>query len=76
MKSVWKRWLVISKKITGVQATIVLFILYFLLIVPLGLVLNLFFKKLLYGHRFKVKKDSFWIPYPKTRYDLTFAQKQ
>lgn len=76
MKKVWNKWQAITKKIVNMQANIVLFIIYFLLIIPLGLILKTFFPKVLFGHRHQARKGSFWIPYKKTTYDISFAKKQ
>jgi hypothetical protein len=76
MNRTWKRWQTVTKRVANIQANVALFIIYFIFIVPLGIVLKLFIPKLLLGHRYKRKKKSLWLEYRKTTYDISFAQKQ
>jgi len=76
MKNLWKKWKTLTKKIVSVQANIVLTIIYFVIFVPLGVFLQIFSKKTLLGHRYKVRHNTNWIKRKKVIYDLPFARQQ
>jgi len=76
MKYIWKKWLLISRKLVSVQAAIVLTICYVLLILPLSLLLQILFKKVLLGHGYQKRNNSYWIKHNATRQDIHFAQEQ
>jgi hypothetical protein len=76
MSQSWKKWLIITKKIASVQAGILLYIIYYIIIFPLGLFLRICFKHKLLGHRFNSRANTFWIKKTKTKQDLVFAREQ
>ena len=61
MKKVWQRWVRVTLKIASFQAGIVLTIIYFIFIVPLGFLLQVFFKQALIGHNIYATKNSYWM---------------
>lgn len=76
MKKAWQKWLFISKKIARFQATILLFIVYYIIIIPLSFILKSSFKKSLLGHGYQKTSNSFWIKRQKIKYTLMWAKKQ
>lgn len=75
MKKMWKSWIVISKKISGFLANIVLTVFYIFVIIPVGFIIKLFFPQIHQG-RIIVKKQSYWIKREKIEQDIKFAREQ
>ncbi len=65
-------WQKFAKKVAGIQATIVLAVIYVILIFPVGIIIN--------ATKRKVKKnnmnESFWLPRPKIHTSKKTARKQ
>lgn len=66
----------ISKKIVGVQATIVFGIIFLLIITPLSFFLKIVNKDVFYGSGYVRKSNSYWSKIPKKTYDIDSARKQ
>lgn len=76
MKKTWAQWIVITKKIAGIQASIILSVIYCILIVPLGFLLQNLFRDSLSGHNLQKKRNSYWIKRPSQKIDLKWARNQ
>ncbi len=77
MKNTWKSVKAIAKKIANVQADIVLTIVFFIIIVPMGIVMRYFFKKSLL--RTAPKSDgmkTYWISRVPSLQTLSEARRQ
>jgi hypothetical protein len=77
MKNPLKKWLSISRKIAIIQSSVILFIIYYLIMLPLSLLMKLFFSKQLEGQQsIKNNNGSYWKSRKKINQDLTFAYEQ
>jgi len=54
MKNIWEKWKILSKKIGNFQLGLLFSILYYLMIVPIGLISSLF------NDYFKIKNFPVW----------------
>ena len=66
----------VAEKIAGVQASIVLFLIYIIIITPLGFVLQKFNPSVLQGKRVTGRKNSFWLKREVTKVTLSTASRQ
>lgn len=77
MKKTWKTVKAIAQKIANIQADIVLTVVFYILIVPLGIVMRYFFKKSLLGTVSKSESmKSYWISRLTTQQNLSEARRQ
>ena len=76
MKYFWKQWLKITKKIASFFATIILTIVYYIIIVPIGFFLRLVYKEQLLGHGNTIKTNSYWTKKTNRKQDLKWAKEQ
>jgi len=76
MTKLWRQWVVLTKKFASFLASLVLTIVYFLIVTPLGLALKLFAPKTLLGHGNLQKNNSYWIKKKQVKHDLDFAKQQ
>ena len=76
MKNAWQRWRKISKKVVGVQATVVFGIIFLIIITPLSLFLKLVNRNVFLGSGYTKRQNSYWSKMPKKAYDLNSARKQ
>ena len=76
MKKIWQKWQEITKRIVSIQASFLLFFVYFILIIPLSFFLKISSKKALLGHKHSNKRNTFWIPVNKIKQDMNFAHEQ
>jgi hypothetical protein len=76
MKKAWSSWVRIVKIIISVQTTIVFFVIYYLIIIPLGIALKLLSRDSLAGHDYALKKDSLWVSKPKIKRNIIWARAQ
>jgi hypothetical protein len=76
MKNAWQKWMRISKKVVGVQATVVFGIIFLLIITPLSLFLKVVNRNVFYGSGYMKKENSYWSKMPKRKYELDSARKQ
>lgn len=76
MKKAWNSWVRIVRFVVGIQTSIILFVIYYLIILPMALCLKIFSKDSLVGHGHFVKKDSFWIMREKVKQNITWAKAQ
>lgn len=76
MKKIWRKWIKLTKKFANSVANILLALTYFLLIVPLAWILQQFFQRILLGHNYVERSNSFWIKKKKSKQDLSFAKEQ
>jgi hypothetical protein len=72
----FRRYLQITKQAASVQASILLGIVYFLLLVPLGLFFKISSPETLRGYGYRKKHKSFWIPKDNKQHDLNWAKRQ
>ena len=73
---IWKKWIKVNKKASGLLADILLTVIYIVIIIPIAFLLQIFFKKSLLGHAHKSKKNSFWSKKDKITHDLAWAREQ
>lgn len=66
----------ITKKFAAFLANIVLTIIYFVIIVPISLVIKITYKDSLWGHEIKPKSNSFWVKKVAIKQDMKWAQEQ
>lgn len=59
-----------------VQANIFLTIFFVIFIIPLGLMLGIFFPNALRKHSVKKQRNSYWLKRDKFRQDMKFAKEQ
>lgn len=72
----FRRWKQFAKKVASIQASILLSVIYFVIILPMGILMRLFgFTLSTHGMK-KAQKKSFWVKRAKTVYDMRFARKQ
>ena len=76
MKVLWKKWVNITKKIASFQANILLTIIYLILIIPIAIILQRFFRNALLGHRYSRSGNSYWIKHKRIKHDFSFAHEQ
>lgn len=76
MKDYWLKWKKVAKKVAGIQANIVLTIIYILFIIPLSVMIRIFLKKSLYGYGYSLRKDSHWVKRREISQDIDWAQHQ
>ena len=76
MKQLWKKWSRISKKIARVEADIILFIFYYIIIVPISLFIKLFFNNVLQSQQSVKSNASYWKKRKKLTQDFDFAREQ
>jgi hypothetical protein len=72
-KSIWEGWKKFARGFARVQAEIILFLFYFLIFTPYGLILKLF------GHdplNIRGKKASTWRDHEKTEFDPEKLRRQ
>jgi hypothetical protein len=76
MTKLWRKWVILTKKFASFLATLVLTIIYFLVVAPLGIFIKLFAPKVLLGHDTHQKTNSYWIKKKQIKQDLSFAKQQ
>ncbi len=76
MKNAWAKWVKIVKIVVNIQASIILFVLYYLIILPMALILRVFSNKSLKGHGHELKDNSLWISRMKIKHSLIEARAQ
>lgn len=76
MKTAWHKWLKLSIKLMHIWANIFMFIIYYIFIVPLSFILQVFFTQALLGHGNYKKDNSYWIKKKKVVQDITWAREQ
>lgn len=74
MNTAWNQWKKVSTKVAHVQAAIILFLFYFLCVVPLGVLMQRFSKDQS-THRHK-KQKSYWKKRQYQNHDMSFAYEQ
>lgn len=76
MNKFWVKWVRIVKFVVSIQSSIILFVIYYLLILPIGLYLRFFSKSSLKG-RFKAEKEeSHWVIRNKVSTNILWARSQ
>jgi hypothetical protein len=76
MKAFWRNWLALSKKIVYFQTDILLTIIYYIFVVPLGFIMKIYFKKILLGHGHNTKLKSYWSKRADVKHDISWAKEQ
>ena len=72
MKSAWTKWKSFAKKAAGIQATILLGIIYIVVMLPIAFIRKVSAKKTAGS----VKDSSYWIDRAEIKQDLTWARRQ
>ena len=67
-KKLWEYWLKFGRVLGKIQTTIILSIIYYLVLSPIGIFKQVF--------SFKKKINSFWIDIPKQKHDLEESYQQ
>lgn len=76
MTKLWRKWVILTKKFASFLASFLLTIIYFLIIIPVGVFIKIFAPKALLGHDSFQKKNTFWIKKKQTKHDINFAKQQ
>lgn len=76
MNKYWEKWKKIVKIVVNIQSSILLFLIYYILILPMGLFLKTFSKKSLIGSHGKEKENSYWITRDKKKSGIIGARAQ
>jgi hypothetical protein len=72
IKKIWSLWKSFAQKVGNFQARIILSILYFLIVTPIGLFIRLFRDPL----RLKERSNSYWLPVEDQTIDLDNTKRQ
>lgn len=70
LKEIWSRWKILAEKIGGFQTSLLFSILYFLMIVPVGILANIF------GDYLREKSFPRWTDYMKSETKINDLRKQ
>jgi hypothetical protein len=76
MNNYWKKWTRIVKAVVNIQASVVLFLIYYIFVLPIGLYLKMFSRKSLIGSLGREKENSYWIIREKAKIGLLWAKAQ
>jgi len=76
MNKYWEKWVKIVKKVVSIQSSVILFLIFYILILPIGLFLKTFSKKSLIGSQGKEKQNSYWITRDKVKSGIIWARAQ
>lgn len=76
MKTLIEKWFKIVRKIINIQSNVLLFIVYYLIIVPVSVCLKIFGSKRLMGYSYFPKENSNWSIKIKQKHDLIWARSQ
>lgn len=76
MKKIWRKWVRIVRIVVNIQASVILFIIFYLILLPMSLFIRIFSKKSLEGHSFIKKENSSWMLREKIKYSLVWARSQ
>jgi len=71
MKSAWIKWKFFAKKAAGIQAAILLGLIYIVIILPVALI-----RRLTGGANNRKESSSFWADKTKADQDLAWAKRQ
>lgn len=76
MRKAWWKWAKIVKIVVGFQTSILLFVIYYIMVIPVAFLIKIFSKRTLLGHSHNLKAKSYWNIRSKSKHNLLWARSQ
>lgn len=76
MKNAWENWVKIVKIVVNIQVSVLLFVLYYVIIVPMSLVVKIISRHAFLGHSYNLKEKSLWSTRTQAKHSLIWARAQ